>query len=254
MVCLTDLTCEVYNATNLPAQPAFRRENVIRSPENIALFAAENSFYVGSIALTISGGQDLIVLGQYGFAGSQTDRVESQAYTITDSEFQRHFYGGFVQGSNAYYFVADNNPSAIRNIRVMRVCHNSNFGALYELTLTCGVGSVGPTARVSGVTLVNNFAGVSGPTVVVSRNVPLPFGTRNFVCPFSLEMIDSLMQQKFETCISGTPQSGRIELAWGGDDIFCTSFMVSNQLMKCRFMTTIFITLSYTAISEHLSL
>ena len=54
VVCLTDLSCEVYNATNLSAQPVFRRENAITSAENVALFAAEDSFYVGGVTVTLN--------------------------------------------------------------------------------------------------------------------------------------------------------------------------------------------------------
>ena len=49
VVCLTDLSCEVYNANNFSAGHVFRRENVIISVDNFALFAAEDNFYVGGI-------------------------------------------------------------------------------------------------------------------------------------------------------------------------------------------------------------
>ena len=44
VVCLTDLSCEVYNATNFSAGHVFRRENATKSIMNLALFAAEDSF------------------------------------------------------------------------------------------------------------------------------------------------------------------------------------------------------------------
>ena len=128
---------------------------------------------------------------------------------IDQQQFERNFYGGFVRGNNSYYFVTDNHPSSVRSIRVMRVCHNSNFGALYELSLSCGTGRLGYFARIGGVTVVDNFAGVSGPTVIIPRNI-LP-GSRNFVCSFSLDMIDNLMQQKYDLCNRNT---GEVNLVW----------------------------------------
>ena len=93
VVCLTDLSCEVYNATNLSAGHIFRRENAIVSLENLALFAAENSFYVGGIKVSGTR-QDQIVLGQYGFS---KDSSTSGDYMITRNGFVRNFYGaGFV--------------------------------------------------------------------------------------------------------------------------------------------------------------
>ena len=225
VVCLTNFSCEVYNATNLSAQPVFRRENAITSVENVALFAAEDSFYVGSVMLNAMGAQGSIVLSQYGFAGSLTGRVESHAYMIDQQQFVRNFYGGFVRGNNSYYFVTDNNPSGVRSIRVMRVCHNSNFGILYELSLSCGSARLGLDARIGGVAVVDNFAGVSGPTVIISRNTPT--GTRNFVCPFSLEMIDNIMQQKYDSCSRNV---GEVALAWRSSEVQCSRFMVRIEL------------------------
>ena len=100
VVCLTDLSCEVYNATNFAAgnvsvMRSGRRSRIV-STENIALFAAEDSFYVGGI--TVSGsflsGQTGIVLGQYGFGGSQ-NRSVSRSYDITENDFVRNFYAGW---------------------------------------------------------------------------------------------------------------------------------------------------------------
>ena len=222
VVCLTDLSCEVYNATNLSAQPVFRRKNAIVSAKNVALFAAENSFYVGGVVLNSTvRAQDTMILSQYVFAGSLTGRVSSHAYMINRQQFERNFYGGFVRGNNSYYFVTDNNPSAVRDIRVMRVCHNSNFGALYELSLSCGATSFGFDARIGGVTVVDNFAGVSGPSVIISRSTSP--GSRNFVCSFSLEMIDNIMQQKYDSCIRG---NGEVDLAWSGSNVPCSGFTV----------------------------
>ena len=231
VVCLTNLSCEVYNATNFSAGPIFRRDNVIISVDNFALFVAEDSFYVGGITLNTQGAQERIILRRYGFAGSQAGIEVSGSYQITESNFVRNFYGGFVRGSYAYYFVIDNNPSDVRSVRVMRVCHNSDFNALYELTLPCGI-PPNSNSRIGGVSVVENFAGATGTTVVLSRNQQQS-SNRNFVCLFDLDMINSNMQQKFDTCTtstgSNTPE--QIDLAWRNDVDSCNDFLVSVYLV-----------------------
>ena len=231
VVCLTDLSCEVYNATNLSAEPVFRRENVTRSPENVALFAAEDSFYVGSISVDGLGAQQQIILGQYGFAGSRNGTVESGTYGISRSEFERNFYGGFVRGSNAYYFATDNRPLVgdVRSIKVMRVCHNSDFGALYELSLGCGGAAPSSDSRISGVSVVEGLAGMAGTTVILSRN--RPGSSQNFVCLYSLQTIDNMMQAKFNTCSRAEVGTNEvIDLAWRNPSInvFCDAFQVNS--------------------------
>ena len=227
VVCLTDLSCEVYNANNFSAGHVFRRENVIISVDNFALFAAEDSFYVGGITVDGTEAQDQIILRRYGFAGSQIGVEESGTYQITRVNFLRNFYGGFVRGSNAYYFVIDNNINDIHSVRVMRVCHNSNFNALYELTLTCGV-APNSGSRISGVSVAENFAGTTGATVILSRS-QRQSSNRNFVCLFNISDIDNIMERKFDTCTAATGSltTQQIELAWRMGEISCNDFLVS---------------------------
>ena len=222
MVCLSDLSCEVYNATYLSApQPVFRRERAIESIENMALFAAEESFYVGSISASGSGVQEKIKLGQYGFAGSQVGVAQSREYTFSRSGFERNMYGGFVQGDYAYYIVVDNDPNDIRNFRVMRVCHNSNFRALSELSLSC-FRDPSINTRISGVSLVDNFGGISGPTVVLSRNRPA--SSQNYVCLFNLDTIDNMIVREYNECLAADRSSvEQLDVAWIIQAVLCTS-------------------------------
>ena len=141
VVCLTDFSCEVYNANNFSAGHVFTRENAVRSVMNLALFADEDSFYVGSINVN-NGVQNEMTLSQFRFIANQGHNIKmimtaSATYTITRRKFERNFYSGFVRGSYAYYIASDNNPRTgrVRSFKVMRVCHDSNFSALYELSL-----------------------------------------------------------------------------------------------------------------------
>ena len=234
VVCLTDLSCEVYNATNFAAgnvsvMRSGRRSTII-STENIALFAAEDSFYVGGITVS-SGRQTAIVLGQYEFGGSQNSSA-SRSYDINTIGFVRNFYGnGFIRGNNTYYFAVDNDPSDLRSFKVMRVCHNSDFGALYELALTCGNRRPSSNSRISGVSIVNNFAGMLGSIVVLSANRPLP-SSQNVVCLYNLDAIDGRMQDKFDSCAAATSiqLAEQIELSWRIEEPPCfTDLSVSYQ-------------------------
>ena len=229
VVCLTDLSCEVYNANNFSAGHVFTRENTVRSATNLALFAAEDSFYVGSITLNINGARNEMTLSQYRFTASQNDMVASATYEIDRSGFERNLYGGFVRGSFAYYIASDNNPTTdgVRNFKVMRVCHNRNFGALYELSLVLCGGAPSTDVRISGVSVVDeDFGGLIGPVVILSRN--RPNSGQNYVCLYSLVDIDREMQAKYDSCSTATISSAEeIDLGWRGSQIFCHLSMVS---------------------------
>jgi hypothetical protein len=228
VVCLTDLSCEVYNATDFSAGHVFRRENAVISMTNLALFAAEDSFYVGSITLN-NGMQNEMNLSQYRFTASQSDMVASATYTFTRNDFERNFYGGFVRGSYAYFFASDNNPrtDSVRNFKVIRVCHNSNFGALYELSLTC-VGVPSTDVRISGVSVVDkDFGGLTGPIVILSRNRPAS-SQQNYVCLYSFVDIDREIQAKYDSCSTAPITSPEeIDLGWRGSQTYCHLSMVS---------------------------
>ena len=130
-----------------------------------------------------------------------------------------------MRGSNAYYFAIDNSPSDVRSIRVMRVCHNSDFNALYELTLECGI-APNSDSRIGGLSVAENLAGTTGATVILSRGQPLS-SQRNFVCLFNLGDIDNVMERKLNTCTVATGATSEdIELTWGSQ-ISCNTFLVS---------------------------
>ena len=226
VVCLSDRSCEVYNATNLRSadQPVYRREGAVERTDNMALFAAEESLYVGSISATGSGVQEKIVLSQYGFAGNRVGVAQSREYTIRNNDFERNMYGGFVRGGYAYYIAIDNNPRDVRNIKVMRVCHNSNFSALYEQSLACSSAVPAADSRISGVSLVDNFGGVSGPTLVISRNRPA--SSRNYVCLYNLDTIDNIMDGKYNDCLVAYTE--QIELSWDSQTVFCANLNSSS--------------------------
>ena len=114
VVCLSDMSCAVYNASDFGAGEQSRRTGASVSSDVIALFTAdENSFYVGSVS---GGPSPFMNLGQYGFVESF---ARSTNYRIQRSAFMRTFFGGFVNGTNAYYFMTDGAPRNVRGLRVL---------------------------------------------------------------------------------------------------------------------------------------
>ena len=61
----------------------------------------------------------------------------------------------------------------VHAFKVLRVCHNSNFNALYELSLGCAGVVPAFNTRISGKSVVEDFAGTSGTSVVLSTNRPM---------------------------------------------------------------------------------
>ena len=171
VVCLSDLSCAVYNASDFGAGEQLRRTGASASSDVVALFTArENSFYVGSV---VGGASPSMNLRQYGFGDESFTR--STNYRIQRSGFMRTFFGGFVSGTSAYYFVADGSPSEVRGLRVLRACDISTcsspctFNALYELRIDCGSGSFSQNTVICGLSVLDGFAGSSDTTVVLAR-------------------------------------------------------------------------------------
>ncbi len=151
VVCLEDLSCSVYNASNLSAGPIRSVSNAIASADpdfGAAIFAAgTSSFYTG--ASTGAGQQMVLQQFEEEFSRSSDNNPSGTRNELVFgvSNFARHFYGGFVNGGFAYYIVADYEPSTIsRAVRLLRVCNMANCGgpstcgvtALYEFGFDCG--------------------------------------------------------------------------------------------------------------------
>ena len=221
VVCLGDLSCAVYNASDFAAGEQLRTIDASDSSDMVALFTAENSFYVGSYR----SGARSFNLEQYGFGNR--DFVRSTDYNFfLRGNLQRTFFGGFVKGANAYYFMTDNSMDRdVRGLRVLRTCDNSSFEALYELRLDCGSGTFPQGSRICGLSVLNSFTGVSGTAVVLAR-CNTGNSARNRVCSFPLADIDDRMDRKYTECAGGT---GEIILAWDGTERPCSTFQVSIQ-------------------------
>ena len=194
-------TCLVYNSDDLTSGPSATLENAQYSSENgLAIIATNYGFYLGSESSS-STQNDNMSLGQYNYT---SETVRTRDYVIVNNDFVRLFHGGITRSGYVYYFVADHNPNSIH---VLRVCDctrdacSSQFEALYELTLMCR-GSISTTTRVCGVHLLESFADLNEPLVVVTQCDTA--STRNRACAFLLSDIDNDMDAYFEVCRDGT--------------------------------------------------
>ena len=143
-----------------------------------------------------------------------------------------------MRGANAYYFVADGEPTAVRGLRVymLRTCDSSSctgtpctFEALYELRIDCGGGTFPQGSVICGLSVLDSFAGFSETTVVSARCNAGTSGC-NHICSFRLADIDSKMNRKYNECGGG---NGEIVLAWDATDKPCSSqFQVSIQCIQ----------------------
>ena len=81
VVCLGDLSCAVYNASDFGAGEQSRRTGASVSSDAVGLFTAEeDSFYVGSVT---SGAVLSVNLGQYGFGDRGFEQLSPNGgYTI----------------------------------------------------------------------------------------------------------------------------------------------------------------------------
>ena len=219
VVCLTDLSCAVYNATDFSTGPLFNRAGALVSSQEIALFATKDSFYVGSIYMEVEDSiidRDIIVLGEYGLSVSRT-----VMHYNDQASFERVFYGGFVRGEYAYYFVGDDGD--VPALRVMRVCDGTpQFNVLYETQLTCGGRTFSANDRLCGLSVMESFSTLNESTVVVTR---CRDGNANLVCLFTLSQVDNEMDRIYNECSTSTG-TFEVHVVWLINQRTCANFQV----------------------------
>ena len=122
-----------------------------------------------------------------------------------------------MRGDYAYYLVSDHTiTGGERALTIMRACHCSvgsscpPITVLAEEVIRCG-GSVGINRDgFCGVSVVENYAGDSGTSILISRCRP-GFSSRNLVCLVRLSDVDSLMDRRARECDDGNE---RTEISW----------------------------------------
>ena len=234
VACLSDFSCVVLNASQLSAPPSLVAAGVHGATDaGITVFTAgDGSFYVGSTRVNGMGVQTHIVLGRHGGAFNRT-----MEYTITRNGFVRSFFGGFTSGSNAYFLVYDTAPTTpddLRNVRVMRVCDDGGFNALYERTLFCGA-SIGSGTDVAGASVIDGFIGTSGSALALGQG--RPGGVQNYVCLLNISSdVDAEMDMRYSVCVTNRLGTDDIEVAWKvptTTPLNCAQFQVMLSYMVC---------------------
>ncbi len=227
VACSVDESCAVYDvdAGNFSAGQLLKVQQTSASAVNLALFTSpNNTFYVGSEG-SLPGTSNIIYLTQYGFGDDDFVRSPSQIdFDVQTSGFSRQFAGGFTHSMYAYYLALDSTPQDLA-VRALRVCDvdscgsgQCNFATLYEAELPCGILSSGQT--ICGVSLVENFLGSPGPTVVYSV-----CGPRNHICSVPLASIDAEIEATYSAC-SAPGSTQKIKVVWdqtGGASPDCSS-------------------------------
>ena len=239
VVCSADLSCAVHSANDLSTVSS-TSGSALAAANRVALFTAGDSFYVGSHDPTpsISGGT-LRLQQVYGLSGSGFTRFTD--YVASIGNFQRDFFSGFLSGTNSYYVVSDHQPSSRRDVRIMRVCHVTScpsgastcgVTAVYEEIIPCG-GTLSDSADdgVCGVSLVEDFAGTSGPSLVMARCRQDQSTSSNLICVVPISEVDSLMDERYDDCSSGT---GTLNVAWIANSLPCSELTADVSL--CHFL------------------
>ncbi len=225
VVCLEDLSCSVYNASNLSAGPIKSVSNAIASADpdfGAAIFTSGDTVYTGAS----TGAGERMVLQQFGEGFNRSSDNNRNLFNGGElifgvGDFSRQFYGGFVSGNFTYYVVSDYQPATARAIRLLRVCNMPDCGgpstcgvtALYELGFDCGSRSISRPTRVCGVSLMDDFSGMSGPTAVVTICTP-SFISRSFLCLVKVTAVNEAMDAKYDSCIVSRTAGEEISLAW----------------------------------------
>ncbi len=225
VVCLEDLSCSVYNASNISTGPIRNVSNAIASADpdfGAAIFTSGDTFYTGAT----TGAGERMVLQQFGegFNRSSDNNPPGTRNELVFrvSDFARQFYSGFVSGGFAYYAVADYQPNTVgRSIKLLRVCNMPDCGgpstcgvtALYELGITdCAFQAISGATRVCGVSLVDDFSAISGPTAVIT--ICTPGFNRNSICLVDVTIVNEAMDTKYDSCIVSQTFQEEIGLAW----------------------------------------
>ncbi len=216
VVCLVDLSCSVYNASNFNAGPIRSVSNAIGNLK-VAIITSGDTFYTGT------GGTKRMVLQQFGkgFSRSSDNNPSGSLNELVFevNNFGRQFFAhcGFVSGGFAYYVVVDFRPTNARAIRLLRVCNMPDCGgpstcgvnALYELEFDYGF-QIALQTNLCAVSLVEDFSGISGPTAVVN----VCNGNNNLIFLVNVTAVNEAMDTKYNSCIVSRTVGEEIGLKW----------------------------------------
>ena len=131
---------------------------------------------------------------------------------------RRQFLHGFQMGNFVYYIVRDNGTHSSNNVRIMRLCHDtevSDFDAEYEAVLECS--AVSPSSKVEvSHNLIDEFG-----NAVITISVTTDHETN--LCSFFLEDVNAEMDKSYTQCSNGENNALAIPLVWYTEQT-CTTF------------------------------
>ncbi len=198
VVCLFDLSCYFYNASNLNTGPVRTIPNAIVGGFSFALFMSGNSVYTASYPEDRSR----MVLQQFGHNFIRSSDVNNEAHGgsyIFTTDTYRVFYGGEKKKDFVYYLAYD---AVSHTNKLMRTCSvadcsgtsSCGINALYEGVFSCG--SRGPiNSALLRASIMNNF-GKNGLAALV-MNCRLP---GCLICSVNITATNEAMDSKYDSC------------------------------------------------------
>lgn len=139
--------------------------------------------------------------------------LKEESLIINKNSFWREMKYGFSHGN--YSYVVSSDCNAHDEVRIARFCsspHARVFNSWYELQLTCGerTSATSYSHLLLNATLLKPAAtSTASPLLVITVRVSQRSETR--VCSYTLDDINRMMDDTFETCKS---KGGRFGLVW----------------------------------------
>ena len=236
VVCMEDLSCLMYSANDLSVQPLVGNV-ALANATDISLFSSGRDFYAGSSDYPVGDSVGTIRLSRIFNLSMNTYSGQSKDYTITRHGFHRKFIHGFSVEKYSYFVVLDtgDHPS----IRIMRATNDPlccsigdetcSFTALSEDMIFCATESnnfIEEDDDICGVSMVTDFGGKKGFSIVLSRCHHSAQSGHNLVCSISIDDINDRLDGTYDLCSTGAqPQTGT---AWG-DLTSCYTRSVSSK-------------------------
>ena len=201
MACLTTGSCIGYDVIDLNRTISSVPLNKPGTHDNpVVMFPGqtEGTVYAGTSTAT-----DLqfhcMNLGQYRISGGSILANTTRGYAQRiSSNFQniRIFKAGFTVDDFTYYIVEDDGA----DIRILRVCNEPAFQALYELELVCASFQ---TTVFAGASILNIFFNSTDTLLLTVRSPDTARGHSGVVCTYNISDINTAMDNGLTACAAG---------------------------------------------------
>ena len=188
IACLSNQTCIMFSSSN-----SINYQDLFLPGNSALILSYRSSLYIGSYSnATFSSGMLLVNQGYKSASG-----VYRQSLYLTKEGFSRQFLSVFSYDVYIYFIVVDTKANK-KDIRILRVCEETNisatsFTSLYEAQLM----DISGAYFVQGELVTNSL---DQPYIVISTNKE----GNGFVSMLSLFHLNDQMDASYQNCVSGT--------------------------------------------------